>query len=70
MEELKELLKKKGLKIAENHLMLALDEIIEIGQVLVDSTENQFDDMGLNAIKMFKGELVALIDKIDGEENA
>lgn len=66
--ELKDKLKEKGLNLAESYMLKMVDDVLEIGEMLVADTENQFDDMALAALKMFKGELVKLIDKVDGEE--
>ena len=67
-EELKATLKKKGLGMAEDYLKMMLDDVEELGKLLVESTENSFDDMAFQGVLMFKGELVKLIDTLDGEE--
>ncbi|NQY01552.1 MAG: hypothetical protein HRT70_10615 [Flavobacteriaceae bacterium] len=67
-EELKATLKKKGLGMAEDYLKMMLDDVDELGKLLVESTENSFDDMAFQGVLMFKGELVKLIDTLDGEE--
>ena len=54
--------------VGEAQLMLFLDQLEEVGEVLVKSTETAYDDMALQGLKMFAPELKKLIDKIDGEE--
>jgi len=67
-KELKATLNKKGLGMAEDYLKMMLDDVEELGKLLVESTENSFDDMAFQGVLMFKGELVKLIDTLDGEE--
>jgi hypothetical protein len=67
--ELKEKLIKAGLKAAEDHIILALDEAIAIGELLVAETSNTIDDTVLSGIKLFKGQLKEAIDKLDGIDN-
>ena len=67
--EVKEQVKKKGLKAAEDHIILAIDEAIEIGELMVADTDNTLDDTALMVIKTFKGQLKSFIDKLDGEAN-
>ncbi len=65
---MKEELKKALLNMAENHMMVLLDDMEAIGELMVASTETPYDDMALQGLKLFKPELKKLIDKIDGEE--
>ena len=67
--ESKEKVKKLGLKAAEDHLVLGLDEAIAIGEIMVNDTSNSFDNMALEGIKHFKQQLIEFIDKIDGVDN-
>jgi len=67
--ELKEKLKEKGLNMSEKYLNMLLDDVLDLGEMLVNDSANPFDDVGFQAIKMFEGELRKLIDKVDGEES-
>lgn len=64
MEELK----KEALKIAENHLVMAIDDVYKLAEVYVKSTETTLDDSLLEGLKLLKGYLVNVADKLDGEE--
>jgi len=64
-EKIKGLLLKK----AEGHLVMALDEAIEIAEIYVADTVSLVDDTVLQGMKMLKGLVVDAIDKIDGEDN-
>lgn len=66
--DLKEQLKKEGLSMAENYLRLMLNDVERLGKIVVDATDNPFDDVGFQALMMFKSTLLEAIDKIDGEE--
>ena len=66
--ELKEKLKKAGLNAAEEHTLLALKHVKQIGQILVDDTTNPYDDVAFKGVLMLEEELKKAIDKIDGEE--
>lgn len=66
--DLKEQLKKEGLSMAENYLKLMLNDVERLGKIVVDATDNPFDDVGFQALMMFKSTLLEAIDKIDGEE--
>lgn len=67
--EVKEVLKKKGLNTAEKFIILALDESIAIGDILVKETSTPIDDTVMSAVKMFRDQIKELVDKIDGEDN-
>lgn len=65
-EEMKKFLLAK----AENHMIVALDEVIELADMYAKSTEdNAIDDAVVQAVKLLKGLVVDAIDKIDGEDN-
>lgn len=70
MEGIKEKLKKESLKIAERHVIVAIDDVYALAQVYVEDTATPLDDTLLAGLKMLKSELVKLADKIDGEKNA
>jgi len=66
--ELKDKIKDFGLNKSEEYLLKLLDDVVELGELLVADTANPFDDMALNTLKMFKGEVAKLIDRLDGVE--
>lgn len=66
--ELKKELKEYGLNMSEKYLMMMLEDVLKMGEMMVKSTENPFDDVAFQGLKMFEGELKKMIDKIDGEE--
>ena len=61
-------LKKMLLDASEEQLLLMLENLIKIGQKMVSDSANPYDDVAFQGLLMFKGELIKLIDKIDGEE--
>jgi len=65
---LKEKLKEAGLNMAEDHVKMLFEEMIAIGEIVVEHTENPFDDVFLASVKSFKSLVEEQIDKIDGEE--
>ena len=65
-----EKIKKLLLKKAEEHLMVAIDDVIEIAQVYVDDTESTIDDTVLEGVKLMKGLIKDMVDKIHVEEAA
>lgn len=65
--ELSEKLKGKALEVAERHIMMAIDDVYEIADVVVADTENPLDDTLLAGLKMLKGELKKLADKVAPE---
>lgn len=67
--EAKELLKKKGLKAAEDHMVMALDNAIEMGEIFVKESSTSIDDTVLLVVKTFRNQIKDLIDKLDGEAN-
>jgi hypothetical protein len=67
--ETKEVIKQKGLKAAEDHMIMALDQAIEIGEVMVNETSTPFDNVALTVIKTFRNQIKDFIDKLDGVAN-
>lgn len=63
-------MKKEAMKIAEKHLIIAIDDVYALAQIYVDSTEETLDNTILDGLKMLKGFLIDMADKVDGEENA
>ena len=69
-EELLELLKDKGLDIAEEALKDLVEGVFEILPVLVSKTENTYDDLLVPMLGLIKPKILEMIDKIDGEVDA
>ena len=67
--DVKDLIKKASLTIAENHIIQAIDDVYAIAQVYVDSTVSPLDNTILAGLEMLKSNLVDVADKIDGEDN-
>lgn len=63
--EMEQLLKQK----AEGYLVKALDDAIEFGEMYAASTPEAMDDTVIAGVKLLRGLIVDLIDKIDGEDN-
>jgi len=61
-------LKAKGIEVAEDALVLLLDEVLDYAAKKVIETENKFDDMLIAVLPIIKSQLVDLIDKVDGKE--
>lgn len=68
-EELKKVLKEKGLDLSEEMLIFLMEKVFDFVEVLIKTTDNKFDDMALTFIPMLKAELIKLIDKIDKEKD-
>ena len=60
-------LKLASLKIAERHLKVAIDDVYALAEIYVNSTETTVDNSVLEGLKMLKGFLVTMADKVDGE---
>ena len=67
MDELKEKLKEAGLDALEAQARLSLEQLKKIGKILVDSTETSMDNVAYSGLLMFEGELLKVIDKINGK---
>lgn len=62
-------LKQVALEKAENHAVMAIDDVYAMAEVYVKDTANPYDDTALEFLKSLKGQLVAQADKIDGQAN-
>lgn len=67
-KEIVELLKGKGLDVAEDVAIKAVKGVFEVLPVIIAKTENKYDDLLLPILGILEGEIVRLLDKIDGEE--
>lgn len=63
----KEKLNQELKNIAEDHLVIAIDDVYKIAQIYVDDTTNPLDNTILEGLKMMKGMLEKIVDKVDGE---
>lgn len=62
-----EMLKAKGLDIAEDALKDLLDVALSIAEELVKKSENKYDDLLLVVLPQIKPYLLEAIDKLDGQ---
>lgn len=62
---LAEKLKKKGLVIAEKHLIMSVDNLYEVAEVVVQDTSTPLDDTFLEGLKMFKSQLKEFADALE-----
>jgi len=65
--ELVEKLKSEGLDIAEDAAVKVLDVVLEWVAESAAKSETPFDDLIATIFPMVKGEVLKLIDEIDGE---
>ena len=66
-KSLVELLKEKGLDVAEDSAKMIIEAVFEFAESAVAKTENKYDDMLLAAIPLLKPMVLGLVDKIDGK---
>lgn len=62
-----EILKAKGLDIAEEALGEAIEALFEVAEEVVKQTENKYDDLLLAILPQVKPLILKAIDKIDGQ---
>ena len=69
MEEksLSELLKEKGLDVAEDAAKLVVEAVFEFAEEAVLKTENKYDDVLVALLPVAKPLVLELVDKIDGK---
>jgi molecular chaperone GrpE (heat shock protein) len=65
---LKEKMTKEALNIAEEHIIKAIDDVYRVAEIYVEDTVSPVDNSILAGLKMLKGQLVKIADKIDGEQ--
>lgn len=66
-KEIAELLKGKGLDVAEDAAIKAVKALFEILPMIVAKTENKYDDMLIPVLGVLEPKIIELLDKIDGE---
>lgn len=66
-KELVEILKAKGLNIAEDTLKDALDALFLVAEEVVKKSENKYDDLLLVILPQIKPYILEAVDKLDGE---
>lgn len=59
-------MKELALNIAEDHVMLAIDEVYAVAQIMVDDSDSAVDNSILSMLTLLKSNLKELADKIDG----
>jgi len=67
-KSLGDLLKEKGLDVAEDAAKLVVEAVFEFAEEAVKKTENKYDDVALAILPVVKPIVLDLVDKIDGEE--
>ena len=55
MKETKAKLKQAGLDAAEEQTRLAFEHLKKMGKILVEGSDNEFDDVAFNGLLMFEG---------------
>jgi hypothetical protein len=66
--QLVEILKRNGLNIAEDAASMAVKAVFKAIPEIVIATENKFDDLLIPLVGILEPQILALVDKIDGEE--
>lgn len=61
-------LKDKGMDVAEDAAMLAVEEILVWLKDSAKASENVYDDILIAVVPMFEAEIKKMVDKIDGKE--
>lgn len=62
-------LKKQGLNIAEDTAVSACKAVIKSLPAFLLATENKYDDMLIPLLGVIEPNVLALLDKIDGEDD-
>lgn len=66
--EIKVILKKHGLDIAEDAVAMTVRAIFKAIPEIVIATPNKVDDLLVPLITILEPQVLALVDKIDGQE--
>lgn len=56
-------------EVAENHAVMAIDDVYALAEVYVKGTDNPYDDTALAFLNSLKDALVQKADEIDGQDN-
>jgi hypothetical protein len=64
-KSLSELLKEKGLDIAEDAAKLVVEAVLELAEKAAKDSSNKFDDVLLAVLPLLKPVIMDYIDKID-----
>jgi len=67
-KSLKDMLKEKGLDLAEDAAKLLVDAVLDFAEQAVRDSENKLDDILLAIIPLLRPMLMEYIDKIDGKK--
>lgn len=68
MSTLSEKMKAQGLKAGEEFAELSWKHVVEICKVVVEDTDNDFDNAALSVVLGFEGLVKDAMNKIDGDE--
>lgn len=61
--------KAKGLDIAEDLAVNAVEAVFDVIPKITAATENTLDDMAVPVLALIKPKIMELLDKIDGEDD-
>jgi len=67
--EMLDILKSKGLDVAEDALAQVVEGCFDMAEVLIKKSENKFDDMALVVLPKLKQVVLDLVDKLDKEDD-
>lgn len=67
-EEIVELLKSKGLDVAEDAAIGVVKGLFEVLPAIVLKTENKYDDLLIPMLAVLEPKVMELLDGIDGKE--
>ena len=68
--KLEQIVKDQGLEVLEDAAMKLIDIMVEVGEAVVEYTDNPYDNMIFASLKSKAEEMLKdLADKIDGEES-
>ena len=67
-EEIVELLKGKGLEVAEDAAIGVVKGLFEVLPAIVLKTENKYDDLLIPMLAVLEPKVMELLDGIDGKE--
>ena len=67
MSKVMDVLKVKGLELAEEQVKMLIEGLFEVAEEVINESENKYDDMVKASFPLVKGLLLGLVDKIDGK---
>jgi hypothetical protein len=69
MSKIGDILKEHGLDVAEEMTAQIVKATFKILPVIAKSTPNKFDDLLIPVLSVLEPKVLALVDKIDGEDD-